>query len=182
MDNEKQKCFEFREIRPEEMEEAVLIEQICFPPNEACSETHMKERIARAPELFFVAVDRESGTIAGFFNGIATDETVFRDEFFTDASLHEPEGASVILVGLDVRPEYRGQGLARALVSRYAQRERERGRKRLVLTCHEEKIGMYEKMGFCSQGISASVWGGEQWYEMVFSLTDGSQIKEEKYV
>ena len=37
--------FEFRDIRQEEADQAVLIEKICFPPNEACSEKHMKERI-----------------------------------------------------------------------------------------------------------------------------------------
>ena len=31
--------FEFRDIRQEEADQAVLIEKICFPPNEACSET-----------------------------------------------------------------------------------------------------------------------------------------------
>ncbi len=25
---------------------------------------------------------------------------------------------------------------------------------------------MYEKMGFQNNGISQSVWGGEEWYEM----------------
>ena len=29
--------FEFRAVRPEEAEWAAEIEQICFPPNEACS-------------------------------------------------------------------------------------------------------------------------------------------------
>ena len=28
--------FEFRCIRPEETQQAIEIEQICFPPNEAC--------------------------------------------------------------------------------------------------------------------------------------------------
>ena len=43
--------FEFRNILPEEADQAVSIEKICFPPNEACSETMMKERVARAPDL-----------------------------------------------------------------------------------------------------------------------------------
>ena len=30
--------FEFRDIKPEEAKRAAEIEQICFPPNEACSE------------------------------------------------------------------------------------------------------------------------------------------------
>jgi hypothetical protein len=52
----------------------------------------MKERVKTAPELFLVAIDRSTGKMAGFLNGLATDETIFRDEFFTDASLYNPKG------------------------------------------------------------------------------------------
>lgn len=162
--------FEFREIRPEEAEQAAEIEQICFPPNEACTEAMMKERVQKVPELFLVAADRKSGKIAGFLNGIATDEGSLRDEFFRDAGLHDPKGKNVMLLGLDVLPEYRNQGLAREIVLQYLQRERKRGRKLLVLTCLEGKVKMYERMGFRNRGISQSVWGGEQWYEMICQI------------
>ena len=109
--------FEFRTIEPEEIEEAIAIEQICFPPNEACSAEAMRARVKVAADLFLVAIDRENGKMAGFFNGIATNEEKFRDEFFTDAGLHDPDGKVVMLLGLDVLPEYRGQGLARKIVS-----------------------------------------------------------------
>lgn len=163
--------YEFRSIRPEEAEEAADIEQICFPPNEACSREMMLQRAAIAPEQFLVAVDRDSGKIAGFLNGLATDERDFRDAFFTDAGLHDPQGKTVMLCGLDVLPEYRGKGLARELVSIYSRRERERGRERLVLTCLDSKVDMYRKMGFRDLGESASVWGGEKWNDMERYLT-----------
>ena len=51
-------------------------------------------------------------------------------------------------------------------MSRYLARERARGRDRVILTCLEEKVKMYEKMGFHNDGISQSTWGGEEWYEM----------------
>ena len=137
--------FEFRDIRQEEADQAVLIEKICFPPNEACSEKHMKERIGVTPELFLVAVDKTTGKLAGFLNGIATDEEKFRDEFFTDASLNNPKGKKVMILGLDVLPEYRGQGLAREIVRCYLQREEEKGRKEIVLTCLDEKVEMYKR-------------------------------------
>lgn len=162
--------FEFRDILPEEEDQAASIEQICFPPNEACSEKMMKERIAMAPDLFLVAVDKETGKLSGFLNGLATDEDSFRDEFFTNAGLHNPAGRNIMLLGLDVLPEYRGQGLAKEIVHQYARRERERGRQLLILTCLESKVGMYEKMGFRNQGIAVSSWGGEQWYEMSCEL------------
>ena len=158
--------YEFRQIHQEEAEEAANIESICFPPNEACSREHMLERIKAAPELFLVAVDRETGKIAGFLNGIAVNETDFRDEFFTDASLHDSEGKYVMLLGLDVLPEYRKQGLGRELVFNYCRREQENGRRMLVLTCHENKVKMYKKMGCRDLGLSRSTWGGEKWHEM----------------
>lgn len=168
--------FEFRNIRIEETEQAVEIEQICFPPNEACSETSMTERIRRAPELFLVAIDRENDKIAGFLNGLATDEEIFRDEFFTDASLHNPEGKNVMLLGLDVLPEYRRQGLATEIVNRYKAREKANHRKALILTCLDSKVEMYKKMGFKDNGIANSTWGGEEWHEMVVGLGEMSKL------
>ncbi|MCD8369166.1 MAG: GNAT family N-acetyltransferase [Clostridiales bacterium] len=164
--------YEFRNIRREEAEEAAEIERICFPPNEACSREMMVRRVEAAPETFLVAVDRVTGRLAGFLNGLATDEAVFRDEFFTDECLHDPAGKNVMLLGLDVLPEYRRQGLARELVSEYGRRERDRGRRQLILTCLDEKVEMYRTFGFKDNGIANSAWGGEQWHEMVYVIAN----------
>lgn len=158
--------FEFRNIRPDEAEQAVEIEQICFPPNEACSPKSMRKRTEHASETFLVAVDKATGKIAGFLNGVATDEEVFRDEFFTDITLHAPKGKNIMLLGLDVLPEYRHQGLAREIMTHYAAREQAKGRKCLYLTCLDQKVEMYKKMGYTDDGISGSVWGGEEWHDM----------------
>lgn len=162
--------FEFRNIRLEEAEQSAEIENICFPPNEACSREMMLERVAKVPELFLVAVDKHTGKIAGFLNGISTDESSFRDEFFKDASLHNPNGKNIMLLGLDVLPQYRGQGLAREIMYQYLCRERENGRKVITLTCLPSKIKMYEKMGFYDEGVSNSTWGGELWHDMSYIL------------
>ena len=130
----------------------------------------MIERIAAAPELFLVAIDKETGKIAGFLNGIATDEYYFRDEFFTDASLHNPGGRNIMLLGLDVLPEYRRQGLGSELVYQYLRREREKGRREVFLTCLKSKVKMYQKMGFTDRGIANSTWGAEEWHEMSCTL------------
>ena len=166
---------EFRSIFKNEADQAVIIEQICFPPNEACSEKDMKDRIDKASELCLVAVDKTTGKIAGLLNGLATDEDVFRDEFFTNAELYEPSGKNIMILGLDVLPEYRMQGLGRELVSQYIRRERDNGRRMIKLTCLESKVNMYKKMGFLDEGISNSVWGGEEWHEMsqIIDISDG---------
>ena len=128
--------YEFRNIRPEEVDQAVRMEQICFPPNEACSEKHMRERILQVSEFFLVAVDKETGKIAGFLSGNATDEEVFRDEF----------------------------------LYQYLKREKENGREKVFLTCLDNKVEMYTKMGYKDLGISDSSWGGEEWHDMLYTL------------
>lgn len=158
--------FEFRDILPDEAQQAAEIERICFPPNEACSREMMLKRIAKAPDLFLVAAHKQTGKLAGFLNGLSTDERTFRDEFFTDADLHNPAGQTVMLLGLDVLPEYRGQGLARELMNIYLLKQRRRNKRLILLTCLESKVEMYQKMGFQDKGIANSSWGGEQWHEM----------------
>ena len=162
--------YEFRNIKQNEAEEAAEIERICFPPNEACSKKHMKDRVAGIADLFLVAIDKENGKMAGFLNGLATDDEILKDEFFTNASLHNPEGKNVMLLGLDVLPEYRGQGLASEIMERYLKREQEVGRKRVVLTCLDEKVKMYEKFGFTDLGQANSTWGGEAWHAMSIEI------------
>ena len=158
--------YKFRNIRQDEIEQAAEIESICFPPNEACTYEHMESRIKNAMDLFLVAVDRETGKIAGFLNGLATNQAHLTDDFFTDADLHDPDGANIMLLGLDVLPEHQHQGLARELMEQYKERECAKGRKKLILTCLPDKVEMYEKFGFEDHGIGDSVWGGEAWHEM----------------
>ena len=162
--------YEFRNIKQNEAEEAAEIERICFPPNEACSKKHMKDRVAGIADLFLVVIDKENGKMAGFLNGLATDEVVLKDEFFTDAGLHNPEGKNIMLLGLDVLPEYRSQGLARELMYQYLKREKENGREKVFLTCLDNKVEMYTKMGYKDLGISDSSWGGEEWHDMLYTL------------
>lgn len=158
--------YEFRNIKIEEISQAAEIEKRCFPPNEACSYEHMERRIRKAPDLFLVAADKETGLLAGFLNGLATEKEHLTDDFFTDAEVHNPSGENIMLLGLDVLPEHRGRGLARTLVEEYIRREREKGREKLILTCIEEKVEMYKKFGFIDHGIGISQWGGEAWHEM----------------
>lgn len=158
--------YEFRNIQTEEITQTAEIEQICFPPNEACTYEHMEDRIRKAPELFLVAVDRKTGKIAGFLNGLATSREHLTDDFFENADVHEPGGKNIMILGLDVLPEHQHQGLARELMRQYLEREKQKGRRCVILTCLPDKVNMYKKFGFEDHGIGESVWGGEAWHEM----------------
>ncbi len=162
--------YEFRYILPYEGEQAAEIEQICFPPNEACTPERMQQRVSHIPEQFLVAVDRRTNRLAGFLKGLAPDEGLFRDAFFLDVGLHVQEGKNIMLLGLDVLPEHRGKGLATEIMRQYVQREQARGRHMLLLTCLEEKVSMYQGMGYEDLGLADSAWGGEAWHEMRYRL------------
>ncbi len=159
--------MEIRLIRTDEAEQAAEIERICFPPNEACAHDDMIKRAAVIPRMFVVAVNDNMGTLMGFINGLATNETSFRDDFFTDPSVHDENGKQVMILGLDVLPEYRHQGVASALMKAFLQKAKDEKRNFVLLTCHESKIDMYEHMGFTDLGLSRSVWGGVPWREMI---------------
>ena len=164
------KRYRFRQILPEEGAQAGEMDRICFPPEEAKPMEIMCRFVEKIPEQFLVAVDRGTGKVAGFLCGISSDEARFKDEFFTDLSLNDPAAQTVYLLGLDILPEYRGQGLARELMKLYGIWSQVKGKHRMVLTAHEEKVGLYEKLGFTDLGISDSTWGGGSWHEMVKPL------------
>ena len=164
------KRYRFRQILPEEGAQAGEMDRICFPPEEAKPMEIMCRFVEKIPEQFLVAVDRGTGKVAGFLCGISSDEARFKDEFFTDLSLNDPAAQTVYLLGLDILPKYRGQGLARELMKLYGIWSQVKGKHRMVLTAHEEKVGLYEKLGFTDLGISDSTWGGGSWHEMVKPL------------
>ncbi len=163
--------YDFRYIKPEEAEEACDIEEECFPGAEYCSREEITERVVKTPESFFVAADRETGRLAGFLTYIATDEEAVKDDFFTHPECFRPEGKNAVILGLDIRPSYQHRGIGKALMREFCELKRQEGKKRIILTCHEDKIPMYERMGFRNLGISGSVWGGEVWNEMDKSLS-----------
>lgn len=72
----------------------------------------------------------------------------------------------MMITRLEVRPEYRQMGLATELMQRFIDRERKRGRKRIVLTCLDRLVPFYERMGYGKIGLSQSTLGGQAWYEM----------------
>ena len=51
-------------------------------------------------------------------------------------------------------------------MKQYRSREQQKNREKLILTCLQAKVEMYQKMGFEDNGIANSTWGGEEWHEM----------------
>ncbi len=141
------------------------VEAACFPAAEAATEADFAKRLAVYPDRFWLLED-DGGTLISFVNGMATSEPDLRDEMYTDASLHEPEGDWQMIFGVNTLPEYRRQGLAEQVLRRCIADTKDRGCKGCVLTCKDKLVHYYEKFGFRSEGVSGSTHGGVVWYAM----------------
>ena len=170
----------FRWLHPDEVEQISRIEEICFRSGEALSSAMIEARAQQVEQSFLVAVSCREHRVVGFVSGIQTDETHFRDAFYADPSLHDPKGKSLMLLGLAVLPEYRGQGIGRTLMALYLKAKQQKSSlDRAVLTCLNESIEMYEKMGFRLGERANSQLGGRSYVEMVhyFGANDHCWIR-----
>lgn len=167
----KQERYLFRAATEEDIRELAEIEKICFPENEACSYEEVQDRVEKIPEDFLIAFDQVNKKIAGYMSGIHSGSEVFLDEFFQNASLQEKGAKHCFLLGLEVRPEYQGKGLASQIMNRYIDMEEERGTEKIFLTCHTHFVPFYSGFGYEHLGKSPSTWGGESWEDMVYILT-----------
>lgn len=140
------------------------IEKACFPTAEAASEHSFRERLTVYPTHFLVL--EVNGEIVGFINGMVTNNLTISDEMFEYAGMHNEQGKWQTVFGLDVLPQYRAQGYAAMLMDRFIAIARLQIRKGCILTCKQNLIRYYEKFGYKNCGVSASVHGGEIWYDM----------------
>ena len=72
-----------RNAAPQDVEEIIRIEAVCFPPAEAAQPDDVRARYAAFPENFFVY--EQDGRIAGFINGCTTDAPELPDALYHDA-------------------------------------------------------------------------------------------------
>lgn len=152
----------------EDLDEVTKVEASCFPEAEAATKESLEERINTFQKSFFVA--ESDGKIIGFINGCVINETIIYDELFKDSTLHMPNGDYQTIFGLDVISEYRNRGIAAQLMNYMIEASRVAGRKGVILTCKEKLIHYYTKFGYENKGISKSVHGGAQWYDMILEF------------
>ena len=158
----------FRYATARDLDRITEIELICFPPEQAATREAFAQRIAAFPTHFLLL--EHNGTPIGFVNGAVFDARYIEDEMYERTDSHNEQGAFQSVFGLDVLPEYRGQGLAHKLMAQLIAQARSEGRKGVTLTCLAEKIGFYETMGFKNEGVSASSHGGVVWYNMLLDF------------
>lgn len=135
---------------------------------EAAPPAQVAARVAAFPECHWVLRD-DAGIVAAV-SGFATNRRDLTDDMYADAAAHEPDGAWQMIFSVITDPARRGKGLATRVLERAIADSRARGRAGLVLTCKDELVGFYARLGFVDEGTSASTHGGVAWHQMRLSF------------
>ena len=148
---------------------AAALEAICFPPEQAASPTTIAERMATYADHFWLIED-EGGMLLALVNGLCTHERDLTDEMYESPTMHDPDGAWQMILGVATAPAAQGQGLATRLLRTVIETTRVHGRQGLVLTCLDDLVPFYARLGFVDEGLSASHHGGVPWHQMRLTL------------
>ena len=140
------------------------VERACFPPLEAATEESFRERLTLYGRHFLLLYHESS--LVSFIDGFCTNEENLTDLMYEDASLHDEKGRWQMIFGVNTMPFYRRKGIASRMLEEFIRMAKEEGREGLVLTCKKEKISFYARLGFSLEGLSESVHGNVEWYQM----------------
>ena len=140
------------------------VEKVCFPPLEAATEESFRERLKFYGNHFLLLY--KGDRLISFVDGFCTKEENLTDLMYEDASLHDEEGSWQTIFGVKTVPAYQRRGIASKMLEEFIQMAKEEGREGLVLTCKKEKIPFYSRLGFSLEGLSDSVHGNVEWYQM----------------
>lgn len=151
-----------------DLEAVIHIEAICFPAAEAATAEAMEDRLRTYQKGFFIA--ELDGQAIGFINGAANDSPIIEDRFYESMKYHQDSGKHLMVYGLDVLPDYRGNGYARKLMECFIAFAKEEGKTAVLLTCKSHLVAFYESFGYKNLGVSDSTHGGAEWNDLQLDL------------
>lgn len=160
--------LKIRNVKRVDLDAVTAIEAECFPAAEAAARESMKDRLQVYPKGFFIG--EIEGKAIGFINGACSDSPVIEDKFYESMKWHDDKGKHLMVYGLDVLPDYRGQGFARELMEYFIDFAKEEGKEAVLLTCKTHLVSFYESFGYVNEGVSDSTHGGAEWHDMRLAL------------
>ena len=160
--------MEIRQVIAEDLDQLIRIENLGFSVEEAATREAFIKRIQMIPDSFLVALIE--GDVVGYVNGPVMEPLYITDDLFADVKQNPLIGGMQSILGLAVDPSFRHQGIAKQLLFSLEEVAKRSNRQALSLTCKEELIRFYESCGYKNHGISDSVHGGVQWFNLVKHL------------
>nr|WP_051209118.1 GNAT family N-acetyltransferase [Butyrivibrio sp. WCD3002] len=169
--------IEIRCIKLQELNSVLDIEECCSLPKVPSDRERILKTVTLVPEMTLVAVETATGRVVGFVQGFPTYERTFRKAFYKDSAFYNPNGDTLVIMAVNVIPNYRGAGIEKQLVYTLCINEFQNGRKRAVLLCHPMKVHMFEKLRFNDLGKTDIRRGGKMWHEMRLSMEKWGVMK-----
>ena len=153
-----------RHAAVDDLDIITMIETASFNKSEAAKREEIKERLELNGDFFWLLDD--SGKVLAFIHGLPTNAENLSDDMYHTPEKYDVNGAWLMLLSVATHPYYRNRGCGQRVMRQVIADSREQGRKGIVLTCKEHLIPFYQKLGFKSEGKSASAHGGAVWYQM----------------
>lgn len=154
-----------RNVQITDLDQLLFIEDEGFSIEEAATKEAFVERIQLIADTFIVA--EKEGEILGYINGPIINEPYITDDLFEEIKENPKRGGYQSILGLAVSKQARNQGIAKILIEKMEELIEENEREGITLTCKQELVSFYEKLGFVNHGTSESKHGGVSWYNLV---------------
>jgi predicted N-acetyltransferase YhbS len=148
-----------------DLDSITTVEAECSPKAEAATRDEFQDRLHHYADHFLLMLDEDR--LVSFVDGFVTDQQDLTDEMYAHADLHNENGAWQMIFGVNTLPSYRRKGLATQLITEFIQDAKLQGRRGVVLTCKDDKVGYYSGFGFVNEGRSdKSSHGNAVWNQM----------------
>ncbi|MNG25339.1 Acetyltransferase (GNAT) family protein [compost metagenome] len=100
-------------------------------------------------------------------NGPIIAQPYITDDLFKEIKENPKRGGYQSILGLAVSKQARGQGIAKILLEEIEKLSLYNGRDGITLTCKQDLISFYERLGFVNHGKSESRHGGVEWHNLL---------------
>ncbi|MCF0246617.1 MAG: GNAT family N-acetyltransferase [Ileibacterium sp.] len=160
--------LEIRNASIKDLDRIYELEKACFSEAEAATYDALKQRLEVFPNHFWL-LERD-GRLVAMVNGMTTNNGQLEDKMYRDATLHDEDGKYQMMFGVETDPEFRRKGYASILMKEAIKDCRNDSRKGVILTCKEEHVPFYERLGFVNKGVADSNHANEVWYLMELDL------------
>jgi ribosomal protein S18 acetylase RimI-like enzyme len=161
--------IKIRNVKLSDLPSIVAIENCCFTKEEAATKEAFEKRIRFTPDSFFVA--EVDGAVVGLVNGPVISKAYITDDLFSDSKENPASHGHQSILGLAVSQQFQKRGVATALLAHMEREAVAKKRETMTLTCKENLLPFYEKLGYINKGISQSQHGGVAWYNMIKILS-----------
>ena len=157
-----------RKAKLSDLDGITKVESESFPSGQAASKESFEKRLSILDYPFYIAEVNDE--IVGIINVSIINQSFMTDELYENLEFHKKDNSYQSIFGLAVIEKYRKQGIAHKLMEYVIKISKKENKKGLILVCRKQLISYYEGFGYKNIGVSKSVHGNIEWYDMLLEF------------